>query len=610
MPSVEGRSRNILDRLDIDLTNAYGSVYALEAGLKALLQIAEAEAGVALVLASERGKGILDASEGMPVESADELVALLRVQLEGACALSAAHGLSSFLKKQGYSSHLLLPFVVSGFVIGGAVVLNPPSEGLAARQQKRLGRAVERIASALERTRLLEELQARVLEWGLLMRIGQEIVSLPDDNLLGKAVSLIASTFGYEQVVFLSKNGEGWRVEAAGGKLLDGWKAGDRIADPGGLLALAGGIESGEAAWSNDLSKDAAPATPGDVRAEVAVPVRLGGKTLGVLDVRASAAGVFTQRDPGVLRSVADQIAVALENQRLLLQAQKRATYLEAVARIGQRLASILRMKELLYEVVDSVGRQLGYEAVYVFLLDEVGSTATLVADWYLGVTRCHEEPGVRITAHDRGLISKALVTGELVLVNDVRADPDFVPTPGFPALSEICIPLKAGDKMTGILDIESVRPNAFTGEDEHTLALLANLIAVAIENARLYERERETAAELAGRNLELVQAQARLVSAERLAAIGQISLAIKHEVNNPMTAILGNSEWLLEEEAGLSDEGRQALRLAYDMALRVRDIVARLETVEDIRRPYLGQEMIDLTGAESAGDLQQTQTK
>jgi len=601
MPPTEGRNRSILDRLDADLSNAYGSVYVLEAGLETLLQIAQADAGAALVLASERSSGILDAWQGMAEESANELLAFLHAQLERSSALSETPELSSLLQKQGYSSHLLLPFVVSGFVIGGAVILNPSSAGLTSRQQRQLDRAVEKIAAALERIRLLEELQARVLEWGLLMRIGQEIVSIPGADLLGKAVSLVASTFGYEQVVFLRRDSDGWQVDAAAGKSLDGWKVGDRIADPGGLLASADGLASGEAAWSNDLSRDGSPATSNGVRAEVAVPVRLGSETLGVLDVRASAAGVFTQRDPGVLGSVADQMAVALENQRLLQQAQKRAAYLESVARIGQRLVSILRMKDLLHEVVDSVGRLLGYEAVYVFLLDEGGSAATLVADCHLGVTRYHEERVVQIAVHDGGLISKVCSTGELVLVNDVRTDPDFVPTPGFPALSEICIPLRAGDRMIGILDIESERLNAFTGEDAHILALLANLIAVAIENARLYERERETASELAGRNLELVQAQARLVSAERLAAIGQISLAIKHEINNPMTAILGNAEWLLEEEEDLSGEGRQALKLVYDMALRVRDIVARLETVEDVRRPYLGQEMIDLTRAESA---------
>jgi GAF domain-containing protein len=596
MTSQDGRIRRILDRLDGDLSRAHGSAYALESGLSALLQIAGAEAGLGLVLASEQADGVLSVTEGLEDDVAQAWMATLRHSLETDEEFPASSDLVLASQSQGYAYLQPIPFAVSGWVMGGALILCREPLSLTAAQQRWIGKAQDKISAVLERTRMLEELQARVLEWSLLMRLGQEIVSLPDSSLLPRAVSLVASTFGYEQVAFLRHDGEGWLVEALAGRALDGWKTGERVVSPNGLLARAPSRESDEAAWASSFAEARTEKTRGWSSAEVMVPVRLGREMLGVLDVRASDADAFTQRDAGVMKSVADQLAVALQNQRLLLQEQRRVAYLESVARIGQEIAAILRLQDLLRQVVDSVGRHLGYEAVYLFLLDEAEVVATMVSGYCQGVPRHYDNPEVRLRVREEGLVGRAVRTGRAVLVNDVSSDPSFVPDSEFPTASELCISLTIGNRVIGVLDIGSTRANAFSDEDARVLAILSNLIAVGIENARLYERERLTAGELAERNLALVRAQARLVGAERLAAIGQLGLAVKHELNNPLTAILGNTEWLLEQEADLSEDGRGALRMVHSMSLRVRDIVARLGSVEDVRRPYLGSEMIDLT--------------
>gem|GEM_PF-3118691 len=590
MMATDGRqARKLLDRLDGDLARAHGSAYVLEVGLSALMQLAGAESGLAVVIAPEQTGGLLRTSEGVGDEEAGCWADTLRRTLERDADVVSSPEVAALAAERGYSFCLPVPFVSAGWTMGAAVLLSRTPLRLAAAQARRITAARDKIAPTLERTRMLEELQARVLEWSLLMRIGQEIAYRPDSTLLPRAVSLVASTFGYEQVAFLrEQEGVLW-VEALAGKSLDGWKSGHAVAARDGLLGRGLGLD--ELVWDNNLA--ASPHVPRRSRSEILVPVRLGSEVLGLLDVRASSAGAFTQRDPGVLKSVADQLAVALQNQRLLLQAEKRAAYLESVARIGQEVAAILRTPDLLRQAVESVGRRLDYERVAVFLLDEAATAASLVTEYDHGEVRAYDPPAVSAGVDEERQVSRAAREGQAV-----RREGEASGTEGsFPTQAELCVPIRFRGRVVGVLDIGTDRRDAFGPDEVGALSLLANLIAATLENARLYERERLTASELAERNLALVRAQARVVRAERLAAIGQLGLAVKHEINNPMTAILGNAEWLMEQETGLSEEGRRALQLVHDMSLRVRDIVARLEGVDDVRRPYLETEMIDLTG-------------
>lgn len=104
-------------------------------------------------------------------------------------------------------------------------------------------------------------------------------------------------------------------------------------------------------------------------------------------------------------------------------------------------------------------------------------------------------------------------------------------------------------------------------------------------------------AEELAQKNQELVETQARLIRAERLAAIGEIGLTIRHEINNPLGTVLGHAELLLAQAEALAPEVRQKLAAINRASLRIRDVVKRLEVIRDDRTvEYLpGVSMIDL---------------
>ncbi len=119
----------------------------------------------------------------------------------------------------------------------------------------------------------------------------------------------------------------------------------------------------------------------------------------------------------------------------------------------------------------------------------------------------------------------------------------------------------------------------------------------------RALQRElRHKAEELERKNRELLEAQARLVRAERLAAMGEIGLAIRHEINNPLGTIMGYTELLLSEREGLPPETRKKLEAIGRGCARIRDVIRRLEDLhEDRTVEYLpGVSMTDLGGREA----------
>jgi len=114
----------------------------------------------------------------------------------------------------------------------------------------------------------------------------------------------------------------------------------------------------------------------------------------------------------------------------------------------------------------------------------------------------------------------------------------------------------------------------------------------------------RQKAEELEEKNRDLVATQARLVQAERLAAIGQIGLAIRHEVNNPLSTLMGHAELLLGQHDKLPPEVQRKLEVIHRSCTRIRDVVSRLEELhEDRTVEYLpGIAMTDLRDQSTEG--------
>src|SRR5271165_6896558 len=235
----------------------------------------------------------------------------------------------------------------------------------------------------------------------------------------------------------------------------------------------------------NDLAGEANVInyTPG-VRSELAVPLIAKNKVIGVIDVEAGQPGAFTEEHKRLLTLFASRIAVGIENARLYTRVSRQARQLTLLTEISRELTSILNVDELLKRIADLVTRIIDYQMFSILLLDPTGSLLQhrFSLRFKENVQLKHEIP------LGRGLVGYAAQHGVAVLAPDVQKDPRYIEA-NPETHSELAIPLIYKDKVIGVLDIEHTRRNYFNEDHVRIMATMAAQVAIAIENATLYER-------------------------------------------------------------------------------------------------------------------------
>ena len=178
---------------------------------------------------------------------------------------------------------------------------------------------------------------------------------------------------------------------------------------------------------------------------------------------------------------------------------ERRAVQLLLAADVGRAVASLRNLDELLTQTANLISQRFGFYHVGIFLLDEHKEYATLRASNSPGGTRMLEH-GHKLKIGEVGIVGYVTAKGEGRIALDVGEDAVFFDNPDLPdTRSEMALPLIAGGQILGALDVQSTQEAAFSDEDIATLRVLADQIAVAIENARLF-RESEATLEAARR--------------------------------------------------------------------------------------------------------------
>src|SRR3954462_3646877 len=219
------------------------------------------------------------------------------------------------------------------------------------------------------------------------------------------------------------------------------------------------------------------------VRSELAVPLIVKNKVIGVIDLEAPQPGYFTEEHRRLLMLVASRIASGVENARLYTRVSRQAQTLTLLNEISRDLTSILNLDELMQSIAETLTPLIDYQMISLLVLDDRG---TLVHRFSL---RFKENIQLK---HDvpigRGLVGAAAELKQAILVPDVSKDPRYIMA-NPETKSELCVPLIHKGAVIGVLDLEHTRRNYFTEDHKRTMTTLAAQLAIAIENARLYER-------------------------------------------------------------------------------------------------------------------------
>jgi phosphoserine phosphatase RsbU/P len=221
-----------------------------------------------------------------------------------------------------------------------------------------------------------------------------------------------------------------------------------------------------------------------NVCSELAIPLITKNRVIGVIDIEAREPRYFTEEHQRLLTLVASRMAAGIENAQLYTRTTKQARILLLLNEIARELTSILNLDELLGRIAELVRRLIDYQMFSILLLDPSGQKLQhrFALRFNENIHLKHEIP------MGRGLVGYAAESKETVLVPDVTKDPRYVEA-NPETRSELVIPLVYKSKVIGVLDLEHTRRGFFTDEHNRTMTTLAAQIAIAIENARLYEQ-------------------------------------------------------------------------------------------------------------------------
>lgn len=230
-----------------------------------------------------------------------------------------------------------------------------------------------------------------------------------------------------------------------------------------------------------------------DTKAEAVLPLKVENRILGVLDVQSDQAGAFHENDMLVLRSLADSIALAVETARLFRTVEQNATRVNAVAEISAAISSILELDELLKKVVTIIEDRFSIPFVHIFTVHY--NRRKVIFEAGTGPHTQKLKPNAFAFDLDAeiGIIPHVARTGEPLLANDISQEPRYLPTRYFPQKikSELTVPLRYGDNVLGVLDMQSDQIDRFTQSDLELFESLASGIAQSIRNAFLYRSEK-----------------------------------------------------------------------------------------------------------------------
>src|ERR1700739_2445061 len=220
-----------------------------------------------------------------------------------------------------------------------------------------------------------------------------------------------------------------------------------------------------------------------NVCSELAIPLITKNRVIGVIDIEAREPGAFTEEHLRILTLVASRMAAGIENAQLYTRTTKQARILLLLNEIARELTSILNLDELLGRIAELVRRLIDYQIFSILLLGSSGEKLEhrFSLSFNENIHLKHEIP------LGRGLVGAAAESKEAVLVPDVTKDSRYVEA-NPETRSELAVPLIYKSKVVGVLDLEHTRRGFFTEEHSRTMSTLAAQIAIALENARLYE--------------------------------------------------------------------------------------------------------------------------
>jgi sigma-B regulation protein RsbU (phosphoserine phosphatase) len=244
-----------------------------------------------------------------------------------------------------------------------------------------------------------------------------------------------------------------------------------------------------------------------NVKSELAVPLVVKNRVIGVIDLQSEQAGYFTEEHQRLLELTASRMAIAIENARLYTRVSRQAQTLTVLNEISREFTSILDLDDLLERIGQLLKRVIEFQMFTILLWNDRTERLEHRFSSRFG-ERIKREHNVTL---GEGIIGHAAQQRTPVLAPDVRKDSRYI-VANPEVRSELAVPLIYKGKVIGVIDLEHTRVNYYNEDHQTTLTTLAAQVAISIANARLYQRISEEEQRLE-RDLEMArEVQLRLL--------------------------------------------------------------------------------------------------
>jgi PAS domain S-box-containing protein len=557
---LESVLRRIMDTFAIDACGAY----LLEDGDMRLL----ASLGISEASAREMAR--------VPIAHTDPGLATQRLEPFVIPRMADLDERSRYLyREERFETAAFVPVSVKGRPLGALVVGRRTPLAFQQGELGQISAVASQIGVAVENGRLFAEARRRLEDLSLVHEVGSAVAaSLDLPAVLKVGTEAVRRLLDATQCVLLLLDRE-QGVLRMGGHSGELPREVENMALPLGATSLsARALRERRTIWVRDAVADPGVAhqyaAPFGTLSLIAAPLLVRDEPVGVVvagDARRHRD--FSPSEIDRMAAVANQLAVAIDNARLYSEARLRAEDLAVLLEVGRAVTASLDLGQVLETGAEAVRRLLAARHCVILLVDEearalkLGGCTRDFPDHLRKLTLSLDVPSITSTAFSerRTMVVPDVSRDEKV----VRALSQAVGTTAF-----LVTPLFQRDRPVGtVLVLETERPRHFTQAEVDRVTAVANQLSVAVENARLYEDLRRSYAELR-------QAQAQLLAQERLAALGELSAVVAHEVRNPLGVIF-NSVGSLRRALRPEGDVRMLLDILQEEADRLNRIVGDL---------------------------------
>ncbi len=401
------------------------------------------------------------------------------------------------VEKRHSKLYLALPLITQVTVLGVLFLTRPTRQPFDSDEIEFIQGMSAHITLSLQISRQVVLKNWRYEQISLVRTVSAQIANLTNlDEICCRVTALIQESFGYYYVaIFTLENHTHHLNQRSAAARGDQQTTPPQLAPAYGEGIIGHVAKTGSELLVTDVSKEVRfrfeEGLP-ETLSEFALPIRIENRVLGVLDVQSDQIDGFHEIDSLVLRSLADNIALAVEGAQLYNDLQTRIEHISTVYEVSRTLNSILDLNQLLDEIVQTLQKRFGFPYVHIFTVHN-GRRRVIYQAGSGARSQVLRDKEISYSLDDsHGIIPWVARTGQAHVSNNVNNDPLYRPAefPPYDTLSELTVPLSFGDEVIGVLDVQSDQIDAF---DENSLALFETLsagIAVALRNASLYRTE------------------------------------------------------------------------------------------------------------------------